>query len=160
MLIRPAITKTAGRNFDLSSRLPITLMMMAVAVTFSPALPVLFPMVSVYLIITYFGDKFHLLRSCCTPPQVRQDHRVVIYSLGVYHEICYLELIGLDKERPWWFEGQQRGAEGRRGSMRLLYALQEDNRCTRLPESQGCTGVQLPAFVCSEPCRRFSHPVT
>lgn len=62
--------KMTGRNFDLSSRLPITLMMMAVAVTFSPALPVLFPMVSVYLIITYFGDKFHLLRSCCTPPQV------------------------------------------------------------------------------------------
>lgn len=64
-------TKKTGRNFDLSSRLPITLMMMAVAVTFSPALPVLFLMVSVYLVITYFGDKFHLLRSCCTPPQVR-----------------------------------------------------------------------------------------
>eukprot|EP00903_Cladosiphon_okamuranus_P009173 g8761.t1 len=64
-----------GRNFDLSSRLPITLMMMAVAVTFSPALPVLFPMVAVYLVITYFGDKFHLLRSCCTPPQY--DGRIV-----------------------------------------------------------------------------------
>lgn len=70
MCFRPA--KKSGRNFDLSSRLPITLMMMAVAVTFSPALPVLYPMVYVYLVITYFGDKFHLLRSCCTPPQVRQ----------------------------------------------------------------------------------------
>ncbi|CAN0219010.1 unnamed protein product, partial [Laminaria digitata] len=60
-----------GRNFDLSSRLPITLMMMAVAMTFSPALPVLFPMVAVYLMGTYFGDKFHLLRACHVPPQVR-----------------------------------------------------------------------------------------
>lgn len=59
-----------GRNFDLSSRLPITLMMMAVAMTFSPALPVLFPMIAVYLVCTYFGDKFHLLRVCRTPPQV------------------------------------------------------------------------------------------
>ncbi|CBJ27933.1 conserved unknown protein [Ectocarpus siliculosus] len=62
-----------GRNFDLSARLPITLMMLAVAVTFSPALPVLFPMVAVYLVATYFGDKFYLLRACCTPPQVRSQ---------------------------------------------------------------------------------------
>ncbi|CAM9195598.1 unnamed protein product [Ectocarpus fasciculatus] len=62
-----------GRNFDLSARLPITLMMLAVAVTFSPALPVLYPMVAVYLIATYFGDKFYLLRACCTPPQVRSQ---------------------------------------------------------------------------------------
>lgn len=68
----PAIPKI-GRNFDLSSRLPITLMMMAVAVTFSPALPVLFPMVTIYLVCTYLGDKFHLLRVCRMPPQVRQS---------------------------------------------------------------------------------------
>eukprot|EP00904_Undaria_pinnatifida_P004196 jgi/Undpi1/13778/HiC_scaffold_9.g03429.m1 len=64
-----------GRNFDLSSRLPITLMMMAVAMTFSPALPVLFPMVALYLVGTYFGDKFHLLRVCHVPPQY--DGRIV-----------------------------------------------------------------------------------
>lgn len=46
-------------------------MMMAVAVTFAPALPILFPMMVVYLVCTYFGDKFYLLRVCRTPPQVR-----------------------------------------------------------------------------------------
>lgn len=69
-----------GRNFDLSARLPITLMMLAVAVTFSPALPVLFPMVALYLIATYFGDKFYLLRACCTPPQVRSQHVCFLLS--------------------------------------------------------------------------------
>lgn len=62
----------SGQAFDLTSRLSTTLMMMAVAVTFSPALPVLFPMVSVYLVFAYFGDKFFLLRLCHIPPQVRQ----------------------------------------------------------------------------------------
>lgn len=72
VLNQPPTNPKAGRNFDLSSRLPIILMMMAVAVTFSSALPVLFPMVTVYLISTYFGDKFHLLRVCRMPPQVRK----------------------------------------------------------------------------------------
>lgn len=78
----PFVLASTGRNFDLSSRLPITLMMMAVAVTFSPALPMLFPMVTLYLIITYYGDKFHLLRSCCTPPQVRQTNVVVLLLIS------------------------------------------------------------------------------
>lgn len=74
-----------GRNFDLSARLPITLMMLAVAVTFSPALPVLFPMLAVYLVATYFGDKFYLLRACCTPPQVRSQR---IRYLKYFEQRC------------------------------------------------------------------------
>ncbi|CAM9191176.1 unnamed protein product, partial [Discosporangium mesarthrocarpum] len=55
-------------RFDLSSRLPFTLMVTAVTMMFSPALPILQPVALVYLIITYFMDKFLLLNMYKKPP--------------------------------------------------------------------------------------------